>query len=95
MMYRYGRVQGILVRRYGLFRKIQVLPLLSLLGGAALLDLGLMHFFIPLIAICAGALLLAVAYFHFDITIAVMALMGALVWHWGFLRGMLQKIKDA
>jgi GT2 family glycosyltransferase len=31
MMYRYGRAQGFLVRKYGVFRKIQVVPFLSVI----------------------------------------------------------------
>jgi len=90
-MYRYGMTQGMLVRRYGLFRKIHYLPLF-VLGGIAGLSV-----FVSLdgarggVAFCA-VLVLLFGYFNFNVGIVFLAVAGGAFWHAGFFRGLCARL---
>lgn len=91
MMYRYGAAQGFLVRRYGIFRKIHFLPLLTLLLAIAAF-LVIPAYSLPLIELIVFIGLISVlVYFAFDIQIFILAILGFACWHAGFLLGFLQK----
>lgn len=92
MMYRYGLVQALLFKKYGFFRKIQVVPLASLSLLALLCALFLMN---KLVA--AGlSLFLAAALFlyFFDPSVSLLALIGAACWQGGFLIGLMKQSKS-
>ncbi|MBN3040655.1 MAG: glycosyltransferase [Candidatus Omnitrophica bacterium] len=91
MMYRYGDVQGVLARRYGFFRKVQIVPLAALAVLTALL-LGYktdfliirteLYFFL--------LLLLLLIYFAFDLFVFFLALSAFIFWHCGFFKGIIK-----
>jgi GT2 family glycosyltransferase len=90
MMYRYGWAQGVMVKKYGIFRKVQVVPIVScLLIGAliwsACVDKYLVGFSLALIMIlgflCLGA----------SISVFALTLIGSFGWHLGFIKGVFSK----
>ncbi|KPK99241.1 MAG: hypothetical protein AMJ95_00410 [Omnitrophica WOR_2 bacterium SM23_72] len=86
MMFRYGWAQGFLVRRYGVFRKIQVFPFVFF----SLLFLFIIFSFhhLPAFWIILGICLLAVgAWFKFDFSVFILFLLCLLYWNAGFLKG--------
>jgi GT2 family glycosyltransferase len=86
MMYRYGLAQGFLVRRHGIFRRTQLVPVFSLL----FLLLILMDKVLALYLI-AAAFISAWLYFF---GIYSLFLKGVSLWHLGFIRGFLNGLKD-
>lgn len=84
MMYRYGKAQGFLVRRYGVFRKIQVLPFL-----------GIILFFILILVIFLNSswakfflIGLSLVFFYFLAIIKSVGIWGVLFWSLGFYRAL-------
>lgn len=92
MMRRYGFAQGILVKKYGFFRKIHYLPLFFLIAlfpiflnvsyGAKLCYLSVMAF----------GFLSAFAYFGGTLNALAVFFLTVLNWHLGFLRGLFEKM---
>jgi len=89
MMLRYGWAQGFLVRKYGIFRKMQLLPIFNV-------------FFLVLVLLCVMSnptlafwLVLAIASilagFCGDFFVFWLFLTGGLFWHLGFIRGLSAK----
>ena len=69
MMFRYGRAQGILVKKYGFFRKIHLLPFFVLFI-IILFILSIFLSFLPLFLIfIALGLLLFLVYFRFNLSV--------------------------
>lgn len=84
MMYRYGSVQGILVKRYGMFRLLHLLPLVSLVS---MILISAAIFLNP----TAGLGFLFIVFFLIwiymsDFFTTVLAISGALFWNLGFLK---------
>lgn len=89
MMCRYGYAQGCLVRKYGIFRKIQLLPFIF--SGASILFLGVIFPEFPFQGIIFFALgLLGVAlYFKCDSVMLKLFILALWNWHYGFIKGLL------
>jgi glycosyltransferase involved in cell wall biosynthesis len=92
MMLRYGWAQGILVRRYGFFRKIQVLPFLAPLCSAILIAaiFHLSSLWFPILFLCFVIL----AYLKFDFTLMLLSVSGFVAWNLGFLKSFLMISKS-
>ncbi|MDD5194280.1 MAG: glycosyltransferase [Candidatus Omnitrophica bacterium] len=90
MMYRYGVVQGFLVRQYGLFRLMHVLPLVTLcVLLLAILAIPLKLFlFLPALLV-AGYIALLIT-FNFDYATVNIAFSALINWHAGFVKGFLK-----
>ncbi|MFH1771948.1 MAG: glycosyltransferase [Candidatus Omnitrophota bacterium] len=89
MMFRYGRAQGILVRKYNILRTIHIVPLLSLFM-IALFILSLQFNFSLLYLIVITALGLSLwAYLRFDWRMLELAFKGAIYWNCGFFKGLI------
>ncbi|MCX5696558.1 MAG: glycosyltransferase [Candidatus Omnitrophica bacterium] len=73
MMFRYGRAQGRLLRRHGILRKIQILPLLSLV----IVFCVILSFFSVTIK----------GIFGFNIFIVFISLLALISWNVGFYKG--------
>jgi GT2 family glycosyltransferase len=84
MMYRYGWAQGFLVRKYGIFRKIQIIPFLS----PAVLSIFAISPFIGFILLPVLGLIILwlVLAFYFRPAILPLALAGVMFWNLGFLK---------
>jgi len=91
MMYRYGWAQGFLVRKYGLFRKIQFLPLVSLLLLIILIGGGCSHLPLTLL-VSLSMLCLLTVYFRSDLFITGFS--GFLLWHAGFFKGVFMRLSN-
>jgi glycosyltransferase involved in cell wall biosynthesis len=83
MMHRYGYAQGFLVRKYGIFRRIQVLPFLSL-TAALLLLIAIVYKFYLLALLSAGISLVSL-WLYFNNFFFITAF-GILSWHLGFFK---------
>lgn len=84
MMFRYGSVQAFLVKKYGIFRRIQLVPFLSVGLSFLLLLLMFLKLFFPLILvffICFGGLFV---YCNFDVTVVRLVVFGFAGWNIGF-----------
>lgn len=84
MMYRYGSVQGILAKKYGIFRTLHLLPVASLVSASLIIA------FIALNP-AAGSGFLLIAFFAAwiymsDLFAVLLALSGTLYWNIGFLK---------
>jgi len=89
MMYRYGWAQGVLVNRYGLFRKIHFLPIFSILllsGYLSVVIINKIYAFWLLFALVVSFFL----YFS-DLTALALSVLCAIGWQAGFLRGLFGK----
>lgn len=87
MMFNYGQAQGWLVRKYGIFRIIQVLPFLSL-TFAILFLIGL--FWSSKITLTLTILLFLglLFYLFFNLHLLLMALVAYIFWCCGYLKGL-------
>lgn len=84
MMYRYGKAQGFLVKKYGIFRKIHILPfiviiLLILFVSSVILNLSLMY-----LGVIVSTIITLIFYFMFDIYLVCLAVLGSVFWLMGF-----------
>jgi len=95
MMYRYGWAQGSLVRKYGIFRKIQTLPFFE----AALFFLFILSiilgFLKMLSVIILVALLFVLLYFNLNITVFSLGILGFIWWNIGFFRNILKSQENS
>lgn len=90
MIYRYGFVQGLLVKRYGVFRRIHFFPMLTLI---------LVLLFFLLMSIdkvfafwfIAGVFFLSWFYF-LDFVSFLLFLSGGFLWNMGFIMGLVKNI---
>jgi len=90
MMYRYGFVQGLLVKRHGVFRRIHFFPIAALI---------LVLLFFLLMSIdrvfaswfIAGVFFLSWFYF-LDFTSFLLFLSGGFIWNTGFITGLVKNI---
>ena len=89
MMHRYGFAQGFLVRRYGIFRRIQFFGLVSFCLAALIL---LAAFFNKVLAgfFVLGLIAASLIYF-FDLLSFGLSIGAFFWWHWGFLLGLFKK----
>lgn len=85
MMYRYGFAQGFLVRKYGLFRKIHILPLLSLFFLSILFIYRKFMFIFILIS------LIAVWLYFLSFFSLLLFIVTVVSWHFGFMVGLIRK----
>ena len=89
MMYRYGKAQGGLVRKYGFFRKIQLLPFLCL-AGVLLFSFSLFFDFTSyFLLFIAAVVIVSFGYFSFNPHLFALAFLGFICWNMGFLKGIL------
>ena len=82
MMYRYGKVQALLVKKYGFFRKIHLVPL-SFFLLLSLLVLACLRIEFFGIAVLVPAILIALAFDFIRFLFITL-----FSWNWGFLRGL-------
>lgn len=91
MMYRYGIMQGILTKRYGLFRKIQFIPIffliLFLLFIVNKAVFWLIPFYYLFLLYKTGNIIKSFFVFFFSVFCA-------LIWSGGYLRGMFTGVKS-
>ena len=92
MMLRYGSAQRQLVRKHGIFRKIQVVPFASaaiVAAYAALLAVAPHWWALLPLALLVPTILFIVKTGDFRRSVACLVLLGIAVacWNWGFLRG--------
>lgn len=94
MMFKYGFAQGFLVRRYGIFRKVQLLPLFNMI--LLFLTLSLLFFKKTNLLIFLLFLLFItmLIYFTFYFPVLFLAILGIIFWHIGFLRGLFLRLKQ-
>ncbi|MFC1514865.1 glycosyltransferase [Candidatus Omnitrophota bacterium] len=86
MMYRYGKAQGFLVRRYGIFRKIQLVPLAGFLIILFFLGLGI---FSPTALTPALVVMVAVCLVYFrGFLLLGLFIFAGFCWHAGFCFGL-------
>lgn len=90
MMYRYGWAQGFLVRKYGVFRKIQVLPIISPML-AVLFFIGLFWDMKAIFFLIILFLFGLFAYFYFNVLVSFLAILGFIFWHSGYFKGSMMK----
>jgi len=90
MMYRYGFTQGFLVKRYGIFRKIHLVPVLSMLCLVLLTPL-LFSNKIFVFCFIVGAIL-SIWFYFFDFLSFLIFLSGISFWHLGFIAGLIKNI---
>ncbi|MFH1552846.1 MAG: glycosyltransferase [Candidatus Omnitrophota bacterium] len=90
MMYRYGWAQGVLVRKYGFFRKIHFIPVFSLI---CLMVFGILFFSQPYLLLLFVVICLAAVsgYFMFKLNMLILGVSGLIFWNIGFLKGLLYK----
>lgn len=96
MMLRYGACQGILTRRYGFFRKIQIIPVL--LAGMIIFIIGLIYAY-PTSALLLPVFPLAVWIWFYkksanvakSFMFLLLFIITLIYWNWGFLFGILDK----
>ncbi|HTZ11835.1 MAG TPA: glycosyltransferase [Candidatus Margulisiibacteriota bacterium] len=86
MMRRYGEAQGFLVRKYGIFRRVQFVPVFSLFFLLSLL-------ISKVFALWLLAALFIASWLYF-FGIYSLFLKGIFSWHLGFIRGLLNGSKD-
>lgn len=89
MMRRYGMAQAFLIRRYGIFRKVQLVPFLLILSILAMLLTGVKGLIAGVILLIWG-LLISGVYFFF-LRVEHIFLMMIVFWNYGFLKGLFAK----
>ena len=85
MMFRYGLVQGFLVRKYGMFRKLHFLPIVSVIFILMFLSLGYLNSFLFFLLLAAVSALAAV--YLADYYLLLLAIVTLAFWHAGFVKG--------
>lgn len=82
MMRRYGWAQGVLAHKYGVFRRIQLLPVLVIMSLIFLA-------FAPAVSGIAALTLLAAAFIFsgLDAGFVMILLPAVFFWNWGFVSG--------
>ena len=91
MMYRYGSAQGFLLRRYGVFRKIHLLPFMTLFILFLIISGAILNFLVWLFMCLVFAGIISLLYFKFDLKVFLLALTGFLYWHAGFFKKIIFK----
>lgn len=97
MMYKYGWAQGVLVRKYGLFRKIQILPLL-LSAWVLLLLLIFSRYVLSGFSFLVFSYVIILAYLSFQtksykkaFTFSLFSLLSLVYWNIGYVVRLLNK----
>lgn len=85
MMYRYGWAQGFLVKKYGIVRKIQFLPLLFAVFSLSLLILVFLHKTLFALYILFSAILITLYYFRLNLNILSLSFLALIFWNSGFM----------
>ena len=85
MMYQYGWAQGFLVKKYGIFRKIQFLPIFSTAFSLSLLILIFLQKMLLALYILLSAILIAFYYFRLNLNILSLSLLAFIFWNSGFM----------
>lgn len=89
MMYKYGWAQGFLVRKYGIFRMIQVLPILALISFILLLSFySQCKFFIIFLLILSFSG--SIIRFSLNPILLFLGICGFILWHSGYIRGLIK-----
>jgi len=97
MMYRYGAAQALLVKRYGFFRKIHFVPVVSAAVLVLLVSLSAGSgtlWFLGLIMVLCGAvtvIMMMLGEAALGVDLIRMALVTYLFWHFGFMRGLISR----
>ena len=86
MMYRYGRSAGFLTKKYGFFRKIQIIPLISLFFLILFFLSIIFNFVLFFIILCSIILFSLLIYFKFDFTLFLLAFLSYIFWNCGFFK---------
>lgn len=85
MMYRYGWAQGFLVKKYGIYRKIQLLPLFSATFLLSLLLLIFLQKTLFALYIVLSAILITLYYFRLNLNILSLSFLAFIFWNSGFM----------
>jgi cellulose synthase/poly-beta-1,6-N-acetylglucosamine synthase-like glycosyltransferase len=88
MMYRYGWAQGFLARKYGFFRRIQILPFLNVLILSLFLLSLLLKFSLQFLILILVWLLFLLVYFNFNPIIFALAVLSLFSWNLGFFKNL-------
>lgn len=86
MMFRYGWSQGFLVRKYGVFRKIHILPFITLFIIFLIVSSAIFNFLVWPFVYIIFAGMISFLYFRFNLKVFLLALTGFLYWHAGFFK---------
>ncbi len=86
MMYRYGASSGILTKRYGFFRKIQIVPVLFFLNNILFFLSILFNFYLFFFVFYSIIFLFLLIYFKFDFELFRICCLGFLYWNFGFFK---------
>lgn len=87
MMYRYGWAQGFLVRKYGVFRRIQLLLIIFIIFGLLLITLWMFYDNKITSLLIIILILETLLYFSFNLILLFLGLTGIFFWHTGFIKG--------
>ena len=85
MMYRYGWAQGFLVKKYGIFRKIQFLPIFSTILSLSLLILIFLQNMLFALYILLSVILITLCYFRLNLNILSLSFLAFIFWNSGFM----------
>lgn len=85
MMSRYGWAQGFLVKKYGIFRKIQFLPLLLAVFLFFLLILIFLQKALFALYILLAAILITLYYFRLTLNVSSLSFLAFIFWNSGFM----------
>ncbi|MCX5714137.1 MAG: hypothetical protein NT033_04880, partial [Candidatus Omnitrophica bacterium] len=88
LMFRYGFGQGLLVKKYSFFKAIQYIPFASMLLVLFFFIILFMNIKLGLAAVLLFSLL-SVSYFSFNPAVLFLSMRGILLWHLGFIKGIL------
>jgi hypothetical protein len=91
MMFRYGKAQGHLVKKYGFFRRIHALPPIAALAFgifSAMALSGLIHMATAVLAISFIAVL---SYFEFNFNVLILSIAGFVSWNAGFVKAFMRR----
>jgi glycosyltransferase involved in cell wall biosynthesis len=89
MMERYGFAQGFLVRKYGIMRKMQLLPLLNIFFIALFLCV---LFFSKVVAFWFVTIMVLLGWLYWsNLSILVLFVLGNIFWNGGFIKGFIKR----
>lgn len=94
MMYRYGWAQGFLVRKYGIFRKVQCLPFLLVVFTISLSILIFSQNVLSALCVLLSTILITLYRLHFNLNIIFLSFLAFIFWNNGFIGYFLSFMKE-
>ncbi|MFA5272213.1 MAG: glycosyltransferase [Candidatus Omnitrophota bacterium] len=95
MMYRYGLSCGLLTKMYGIFRKIQILPLLAACVAVLLVLSFPLHFLHSLLIIIGIFLFGFLLYLCLNFYVFFLSCLALVLWNLGFIAGLFSRQKTS